>query len=544
MSHDRDRFRVELDVNAGEERRQAPDHLEAHNESAESASGPFCIVLLGDFSGRASRGIVEGSREIGSRRAIRVDRDSVDAAIAKLSPEIRLATPGTTGGAPITVRLRDLDDLHPDKLYQQVPHFQALRDARARAAAPQSMQQLSREPEVGRAPSGGGSARRTSRPAPASGAGGGLLDQILGDAPEPPVAPRRSAPHESTHYAEGPADSLQDFVRQVVAPHLVPGATPRQQEMVASVDAAISAQMREVLHESRFQSVESAWRAVDFLVRRLDTDDSLRVYLVDVSREELAADLSSAERVDDVGRTGTYKLLVDSTVGTPGAHRWALMVGLYSFDESLADANLLLRLALVARAAGAPFVAAAKPSLVGTPSFGEVPDHDDWGPAASLAAAHWHNLRHSALARHLGLVAPRFMLRAPYGKGSDECELLRFEELDGFESGTQHERYLWGNGAVVCALILGDAFANDGWTLRPQGGVGGLPVHVAKTDDGPVATPCAEALLTERAAARIMDAGVMALASMKDSDSVRLVRMQSIAAPLGRLAGRWVEGGG
>jgi type VI secretion system protein ImpC len=462
----------------------------------------------------------------------------VDAAIAKISPEIRLSTPSTSGGAPITVRLRDLEDLHPDKLYQQVPHFQALRDARARAAAPQSMQQLSREPEVGRAPSGG-SARRVSRPAPSS--GGGLLDQILGDAPEPPVAARRAAPHESAHY-EAPADSLQDFVRQVVAPHLVPGTTPRQQEMVASVDAAISAQMREVLHDSRFQSVEAAWRAVDFLVRRLDTDDSLRVYLVDVSREELTADLSSAERVDDVSRTGTHKLLVDSTVGTPGAHRWALMVGLYSFDESLADTSLLLRLALVARAAGAPFVAAAKPSVVGSPSFGEVPDHDDWGPAASLTAAHWHNLRHSALASHVGLVAPRFILRAPYGKGSDECEFLRFEELDNSKG--EHERYLWGNGAVVCALILGDAFADDGWTLRPQGGVGGLPVHVAKTDDGPVAKPCAEALLTERAASRMMDAGVMALASMKDSDSVRLVRMQSIAEPLGRLAGRWTEDGG
>src|SRR5262245_39542486 len=118
MSHDRDRYRVELDVDAGAGRRQTPEHREA-SESEEPASGPFCIVLLGDFSGRASRGVVEGSREIGSRRAIRVDRDSVDAVIAKLSPEIRLTTPGTSGGAPITVRLRDLDDLHPDKLYQQ-----------------------------------------------------------------------------------------------------------------------------------------------------------------------------------------------------------------------------------------------------------------------------------------------------------------------------------------------------------------------------------------------------------------------------------------
>jgi hypothetical protein len=44
------------------------------------------------------------------------------------------------------------------------------------------------------------------------------------------------------------------------------------------------------------------------------------------------------------------------------------------------------------------------------------------------------------------------------------------------------------------------------------------------------------------AADRLMDRGLMPLATMKDSDRVRLVRLQSLANPLAALAGRWSNG--
>src|SRR5690348_136725 len=85
MSSDRDRFRIELDVDAGAPgltRRQAsaPERLRA------PASGPFRIALVGDFSARAHRGIREQGRALAGRRPIRVDRESLDDAIAELRP--------------------------------------------------------------------------------------------------------------------------------------------------------------------------------------------------------------------------------------------------------------------------------------------------------------------------------------------------------------------------------------------------------------------------------------------------------------------------
>jgi hypothetical protein len=56
------------------------------------------------------------------------------------------------------------------------------------------------------------------------------------------------------------------------------------------------------------------------------------------------------------------------------------------------------------------------------------------------------------------------------------------------------------------------------------------------------AVPCGETLLTERAAGRILDRGIMPLASLKAQDRVRLIRLQSVARPFAPLAGRWDRG--
>jgi hypothetical protein len=69
--------------------------------------------------------------------------------------------------------------------------------------------------------------------------------------------------------------------------------------------------------------------------------------------------------------------------------------------------------------------------------------------------------------------------------------------------------------------------------------IGGLPYHLRRESGAAVPVPCAEILLTERAAERLMERGLMPLASLKDADAVRLVRFQSFAAPLAALAGRW-----
>ena len=62
----------------------------------------------------------------------------------------------------------------------------------------------------------------------------------------------------------------------------------------------------------------------------------------------------------------------------------------------------------------------------------------------------------------LGLVWPRFLLRLPYGKGTDPISAFDYEEMP---PDPQHDGYLWGNPALLCACMLGQAFGQTGKCL-------------------------------------------------------------------------------
>ena len=104
-----------------------------------------------------------------------------------------------------------------------------------------------------------------------------------------------------------------------------------------------------------------------------------------------------------------------------------------------------------------------------------------------------------------------------------------------------HDYYLWGNPSFVCVYLLAQAFSHHGWNLRPGvvQDIDGLPLHVYKEQGESRVKPCAEVVLTERAAEIILDNGLMPLLSFRKQDSVRLARFQSLADPLTHLAGRW-----
>ena len=215
---------------------------------------------------------------------------------------------------------------------------------------------------------------------------------------------------------------------------------------------------------------------------------------------------------------------------------WALLVGNYVFDASAQDVQTLIRLAATTVKAGAPFLASASPAVVGTTFSAAAPDPDDWILPEENSA--WTRLRQSQLASLLGLILPRFLLRMPYGKKSDPIDSFAFEEM---EAVPQHEQYLWGNGAFLGTYVLGRAFSEFGWKLSEAMNcdVDGLSLHTFEEQGGSVVKPCAEVLLSQRAAERLLDQGLMPLLSFKGQDRVSLWRFQSIADPSTPLSGRW-----
>jgi type VI secretion system protein ImpC len=481
---------------------------------------PFRILVLGDFGGRPSRGAVSPVARTSKHGPVLVDRDTLDRVLKSMAVELHLALPV---GGRLAIQVREMDDFHPDSIYERHEAFQALRQLRRKLGEPAGFAEAAAEIRGWTA-----APERPGRPAPARDqdavrppeSASGVLEQILQREEETSGgAPARVA------------DDLQSFVRRIVAPYLVPGEDPRQAELIATVDAAAGDLMRSILHQREFQAVEAAWRALAMLVHGLE-DGQLSLSIVDLTKAELAADLAAD---DDLERTGLYRLLVEEAVGTPGVAPWAVIAGNYTFESTAEDVQTLRRLAWIASRAGAPVLGAASPRIVGCASLVETLDPREWDREAPNQ--HWQALRRSPEASYLGLALPRFLLRLPYGEDTDRTERFSFEEMPGAPA---HEDYLWANPAFACVYLLAQTFSREGWALRPGRfrEITGLPLHVRGDGERRI-TPCAEVLLTERAAEAMLDQGLMPLASMKDRDAVQLVRFQSVAAPLRALSGWW-----
>lgn len=496
---------------------------EDSSSARPSAETPFCIAILGDFSGRTNRGISD-PKTIGRRRAVLVDRDNFDEVLSRSGAEIRLPI---DEGDHLRLRFSELEDFHPDRIFENLEVFGKLRDLRARLQDPATFQAAAKE--LGLRSAESGSESRTSQTSPvvapsaARLASGSLLDEMI----------------EETETRVGEArptrapDEVREFAQRTAAKYLVNSPDARQPEVVAVIDRAISGLMRAVLHNPDFQALEAIWRAAYLLVRQLESGSQLKLFLVDISKDEFAADLSSTTDARD---TEVYRLLVERSIETPGADPWAVIVGGYSFGPENADAELLSRMATIAHRANAPFLAQASSNLLGCSSLATASHPREW--EAPQEAADWSKLRHLPEADAVGLAFPRFLLRLPYGKKTSPLESFGFEEFPELPA---HENYLWGNAAFAVALLLAQSFSEDGWAMRPGAlsEINDLPLHVYEKDGESESTPCAEGLLTEDAVERIVEAGLIPIVSFKDQDRVRLARFQSIAEPLRGLAGRW-----
>jgi predicted component of type VI protein secretion system len=189
---------------------------------------------------------------------------------------------------------------------------------------------------------------------------------------------------------------------------------------------------------------------------------------------------------------------------------------------------------MAARQLEAPIVAAAPISFAGVDSVAQL-DDDEHTPGPSPEV--YSLIRRSQEGRRLGLTFPRVLLRQPYGR-ENPCDTIEFEEMDDPE---RHENYLWGSGATLVALLVGEAFNERGWAIgaRLALDVGSLPYFTFKRGPSTVAKSCAEMIMSERIARHLLARGLTPIAWIKDSDRVRLVELRSVADPSVPLAAIW-----
>lgn len=477
---------------------------------------PFVIALFGDFSGRSSRGLVHAVSE---QAPFKIDIDNFDETMARLCPTLVLPDADSPGGS-LELSFSSLDDFHPDQFATRLPRLQQLRALRPRLSNALTSDAAARELEV--------LLRRTEADRDSnadSETDADTLTRLLGG----------SAQHSSGQPAPAPdqvssaRDAVRKLAQQAVAGNVVAKPTSSQTELLAKLDEACADNLSSVLHDSRFQALEAAWRSVDRLVRTFDDGDQVKLMLVDVSLEELSTDLRATE---DVTSSGLYRILYDAI----SSQSWAAIGSFHTFGESAEDIAIAGRFALAGAYLSTPVIAAAHPSLIGSSGFALPVDPDKWSRAdGSDRAVAFDELRSRPEAANLALALPRFLVRQPYGKGSDPIQLFTYEEIASPEN---HESYLWGNPSVLIVELLITRFKEDGWALSPDtgGDVADIPVHHYKSDGESLVKPCAEAWLTERATTAIQQRGLIPMLSIRNRDSVRVVGITSVASPAQPLA--------
>nr|WP_315392881.1 type VI secretion system contractile sheath large subunit [uncultured Duganella sp.] len=304
--------------------------------------------------------------------------------------------------------------------------------------------------------------------------------------------------------------------------------------LIAALDQKLSEQINLILHTPEFQAVEGAWRGLHHLVNNTETDETLKIRVMNISKNELGKTLKKFKGTA-WDQSPIFKKMYEEEFGQFGGEPFGAIVADYYFDNGAPDVELLSSMAKVAAAAHAPFIAAAAPSVMLMESWQELANPRDLTKIFQTPEhAAWRSFRESEDSRYVGLAMPRFLARQPYGAKTDPVEAFDFEE-DTSAAGSKN--YTWANAAYAMAVNINRSFKEYGWCSRIRGiesggAVEGLPVHSFPTDDGGVDMQCpTEIAISDRREAELAANGFMPLVHKKNTDFAAFIGAQSLHKP-------------
>src|SRR5918995_1845765 len=304
--------------------------------------------------------------------------------------------------------------------------------------------------------------------------------------------------------------------------------------IIAQLDTKLTEQINLILHHAEFQKLEGAWRGLHYLVTNTETDEMLKIRVMNVNKQELSKTLKRYKGTA-WDQSPLFKSVYEAEYGQFGGEPFGCLVGDYYFDQTPPDTELLAEMAQVAAAAHCPFIAGASPTIMQMSSWQELANPRDLTKIFTTPEyAAWRSLRESDDSRYLGLAMPRYLSRLPYGAKTNPVEEFSFEEDTG---AADHSRYTWANAAYAMATNINRSFKLYGWCSRIRGvesggAVEGLPVHTFPTDDGGVDMKCpTEIAISDRREAELAKNGFMPLIHRKNSDFAAFIGAQSLQKP-------------
>ena len=472
----------------------------SQSSSSSSSVAQQCkLLILGDFSGRASLGKFEPD-DLAKRRIYKVDKDNFDDVFTELAPTFKLPFQEKA------IRFNELEDMEPDYLIEKLSIFAELRALGKQLQKPETAQKaLARL---------------------------GIDQQGTSDAEPDAVEDTEMSVSLASLFEQAEANQTSDinsYIKEIVGPYLQSDPTGSQSQLESYINSATQNLLREVMHSSGFQNLEASWRSLKLLLKRLEKDQRFAIFILDVSWQELQAEAKKGDSVLE-------QRFVDYMT-TAGDRPFDLMLVDFTLQQQLEDLKVLTRLSAIAKTNNATLLMNIDETFAGCNDI-RVQDTKEWNAVIDLDCGElFRQFRTSPAAQHCVLTAPGFLLRMPYGKNSKQIEKFNFEEL----APPHHwDYYLWGKACWLMTLMLLQSFERFKWQFEPGkiNCVDKLPLHVYRHDTEATVTPCAQVLTTDSMVKVFEDHGICLLRSIHQKDAVLVSQFISASSEDG-LKGPW-----
>ena len=232
--------------------------------------------------------------------------------------------------------------------------------------------------------------------------------------------------------------------------------------IIAKLDEKLTEQINLILHHEDFQKLEGAWRGLHYLVNNTETDEMLKIRVLNISKNDLGKTLKKFKGTA-WDQSPIFKQIYEAEYGQFGGEPYGCLVGDYYFDHTPQDVELLRKwrrspLRRTRRSSRARSRPDADGIVAGT---GQSARSDQDLQTPEYAA--WRSLRESEDSRYIGLAMPRFLSRLPYGAKTEPVEEFAFEEDTARRD---HSKYAWANSAYAMATNITRSFKLYGWCSR------------------------------------------------------------------------------
>jgi type VI secretion system protein ImpC len=224
--------------------------------------------------------------------------------------------------------------------------------------------------------------------------------------------------------------------------------------MIAALDKQLTEQVNMIMHHEDFQKLESAWRGLHYLVNNTETDEQLKIRVMNISKQDLGKTLKRYKGTA-WDQSPLFKKLYEEEYGQFGGEPFGCLVGDYHFDHTPPDVELLGEMSKIAAAAHARS-SPAPPDVMQMESWQELANPRDLTKIFTTPEyAAWRSLRESDDARYLGAVHAALPGAPALRRQDHPVDEFDFEEDT---AGADARKYSWANAAYAMAVNINRSF--------------------------------------------------------------------------------------